>query len=251
MSREDRITDQQMLDVFSETEGEAGHPPEVVAVAMRDLIEILWAEPDPERAPGEQLQDELAEVIEFLEEETVRLVEGMRKVLEAYQAGALPWTNRVDEALREAAEAVAEELNPDPPRQKLEETMAEGGAAPGKRSVLVVAREDPPWRASLEEALGRLTPAEPAIQEASSGDQLAAGPSSAHLVVVDESLSDSTLLDSLRAFRETDPWTPMLLITPEAGSRKRRQAIAAGANKVLAKPFSADRLARELEPLWA
>lgn len=54
-------------------------------------------------------------------------------------------------------------------------------------------------------------------------------------------------LEFLRQFRSKDNLTPFVFITTEQTQQKRREAVEAGANKVIGKPFTADKLANELK----
>jgi two-component system chemotaxis response regulator CheY len=53
-------------------------------------------------------------------------------------------------------------------------------------------------------------------------------------------------LQFLRSFRNRDQLTPFVFITTEQTQSKRREAVEAGANKVVGKPFTPEKLAREL-----
>ena len=126
MSQDGKITDEQLLGVF-EVQNEANVEAlgdEEVAEHFRTILDTLWVDPEPDQDPGAQLQDELTGITEILEsEEALRLVAGMQEVLGAYFAGTLPWTQEIADAFRESAEAIAEELNPEPAREKLHEAV--------------------------------------------------------------------------------------------------------------------------------
>jgi two-component system chemotaxis response regulator CheY len=53
-------------------------------------------------------------------------------------------------------------------------------------------------------------------------------------------------LEFLRHFREKDALTPFVFITTEQTQAKRREAVEAGANKVVGKPFTPQKLHDEL-----
>lgn len=251
MSRDGQITDTELLDVFDmQGQGVEGLPPEEVAPIMRDLIEVLWAEPDPETAPGDQLHGELTELTEFLEsEEAMRLVAAMQEVLGAYAAGTLPWTQAVTDHMHEGAEAIAEELNPDPPRQKLEAAVG-GLDGPGEAVVLTIGTSDAVGKA-LSDALAELGADSASVITAESGDEAEAqwDQRPPALVIVDEGVDgpDHALLTRLR---QHDLWTPLVLTASEAGADNRRRAIAAGANRILAGPITSQRLGQAIEHLW-
>jgi CheY-like chemotaxis protein len=250
LTRDGQITDTELLDVFGiQGQGVEGLPPAEVAPIMRELIEILWAEPDPDTPPGDQLHGELTELTEFLEsEETIGLVAAMQEVLGAFAAGTLPWTAEVSDHMRQGAEAIAEELNPDPPRQKLEEVV--GGGNPG--AVVLAVGLDEPARSALSEALDELGAGDATVVTAPNADEAEAQwqQQPPVLALVDEAVdgSDHTLLGRLR---HHDLWTPLVLTTAATSDDDRRRAVAAGANRILAGPVTAARLTRALEHLWA
>lgn len=53
-------------------------------------------------------------------------------------------------------------------------------------------------------------------------------------------------LEFLRSFRQSDQLTPFVFITTEQTQAKRREAVEAGANKVVGKPFTPEKLSKEL-----
>jgi len=253
MSSADNITDAQLFQVFAEQEqGDtaAGMPPEEVQPVLRELIEVLWAEPDPDSEPGDQLHEELTELTEFLESErAMGLVAAMQEALGAYAAGSLAWTGQLTEAMKESAEAISEELNPDPPRLKLQTTM-ESGASEGDPVVLVVG-ESNRLADDLEGgfALAGLEPPRFVAMSRGKAAQEELEGCKPRLLCL-EAPDTRQATDFLKQFRVTDPWTPLLLVSPAEGSEARRQAIAAGANRVVPTDATPKRLARALKGLW-
>jgi CheY-like chemotaxis protein len=251
MTDADEITDAQIFEVFAEQDGTSGGlPAEEVDTVLRELIEVIWAEPDPDTAPADQFYAELTDLTEFLESErAIGLVAAIQEALGAYAAGSLAWTPHLTEAMRESAEAIAEELNPDPPRLKLQTTM-EGGGKGGDPVVLVVARSEG-LAGTLEEAFGLAGMTPPRFVALSRGEaarEELAGCKPRLLCL--EAPDTDEARPFLEQFRATDPWTPLLLVTPADGAEARRQAIAAGANRVAPADASPDRLARALTGLW-
>ncbi|MFA9461156.1 hypothetical protein [Thiohalorhabdus methylotrophus] len=247
MTRNGHITDTELLDVFAGEHPEAGGlDAETVEGALRDLIETLWAEPDPDTSPMEQLNEELSDLTEFLEsEETMRLVGAMQEVLGGYAAGSLAWTEAVSSHMKEGAEAIAEELNPDPPREKLESTIQ--GAGDRDPVVLFVA-EDTNRRQELEEAISRNAKGAPVFLDADSFEQARDG--SPQLILTHAPLPGSGTGDSfLSEFREGDLWTPVLVFSEHTDAHSRRRMIASGANRVLSPTCSGSQLNRALDGL--
>ena len=249
MTHKGQITDTELLDVFdAQGQGLEGLPPDQVAPIMRELIERLWAEPDPETDPGDQLHGELTELTEFLEsEEAIRLVAAMQEVLGAYAAGTLPWTEGVTDHMREGAEAIAEELNPDPPRQKLEEAIGSGSSSAVVLAVGLGEEGQGALTKALAELGGGASVVSAATPEAAETVWQQQAPA---LAVVDEAIdgTDHALLSRLR---HHDHWTPLVLTAEAVTDDDRRQAVGAGANRILTGPLSAERLTRALEHLWS
>jgi CheY-like chemotaxis protein len=251
MTSPDQITDAEIFQVFAE-QGETGSalPAQEVDAVLRDLIEVLWAEPDPDTPPGDQLHAELTELTEFLESErAVGLVAAMQEGLGAYAAGDLAWTQELTQAMHEAAEAVAEELNPDPPRMKLQSTM-ETKAEQGDPVVLVVGDSER-LPGDLEEAFRQadLTPPRFVTMSGGSAAREELAGCRPRLLCLEAPDTDQARA-FLEQFRATDPWTPLLLVSPASRGEARRQAIAAGANRVVPQGASPQRLARSLAGLW-
>ncbi|MEF8793357.1 hypothetical protein [Thiohalorhabdus sp.] len=249
MSQKGQITDTELLDVFeAQGQGLEGLSPEKVAPIMRELVEILWAEPDADTEPGKQLHGELTELTEFLEsDEAIHLVAAMQEVLGAYTAGTLPWTEGVSTHMREGAEAIAEELNPDPPRQKLEEAVTSGAEPP----LVLAVGLDEDSRAALARALEALSGGASVVTAATAETADTVWQQQAPaLAVVDEAIAgdDHALLSRLR---HHDHWTPLVLTAESATDDERRQAVAAGANRIFTGPPTAHRLTRALEHLWS
>jgi CheY-like chemotaxis protein len=172
----------------------------------------------------------------------------MQEVLGAYFAGTLPWTEAVSGHMREGAEAIAEELNPDPPRQKLEEAVVGGS---GGAVVLAVGANEP-VRNALASALQGIEAGPVTLVTADSGDEAEAcwDQQAPALAVVDEAV-DGPDHEVLQRLRRHDLWTPLVLTAETTSDDSRRRAIAAGANRILAGRVTPDRLGRLLSHLWA
>ena len=67
------------------------------------------------------------------------------------------------------------------------------------------------------------------------------------LVLLDWNMPNMNGLEFLKAFRAAGVKTPVIMVTTEAEKERVIQAVQAGANNYLVKPFTADQLAKRVE----
>ena len=87
------------------------------------------------------------------------------------------------------------------------------------------------------------------IVEAADGEEALAkfAPGEFQLVLTDWNMPGKTGLDVIKGVREIDKDVCLIMITTEAEKRRVLEAIQAGVNDYLAKPFEADTLREKLE----
>lgn len=71
------------------------------------------------------------------------------------------------------------------------------------------------------------------------------------LVLLDWNMPNMNGLEFLKAFRATGAKTPVIMVTTEAEKARVIQAVQAGANNYLVKPFTADQLSKRVSDTMA
>ena len=74
-----------------------------------------------------------------------------------------------------------------------------------------------------------------------------------NLVLSDWNMPNMSGIDMVRAIREKDPEkkVPIIMVTTEGSSDKVKEAVLAGANNYLAKPFTEEKLKEKLSSILA
>jgi CheY-like chemotaxis protein len=246
-----------------------------------DLLERLWAEPEEDVPPQEQLIEELESLPEVLEEpDMVRLTRIMRAVILAVRDGKVPWGEQIYGGMADGADAISEALDPNPPRLKLEEASgtseeeaeplaAEQAELEGETQQASHARSA---LANLEAIFAMGDPHGPiiwvgdeepedevrsALERFHGHDLKVLSPNQAQSVLT--GMHPALVVGSwqtgfpvLAAFREEDYLTPFVVLANWPISREQhREAVATGANRVLSKPFTQDQVVATLQPLLA
>ncbi len=87
------------------------------------------------------------------------------------------------------------------------------------------------------------------IVEAENGEQALSlfSPDSFDLVLTDWNMPGKTGLEVVKGIRETDKTTPIIMVTTEAEKARVIEAIQAGINDYLVKPFDKDDLQKKVE----
>ncbi len=71
------------------------------------------------------------------------------------------------------------------------------------------------------------------------------------LILLDWNMPNMNGLDFLKAFRAAGAKTPVIMVTTEAEKTRVIQAVQAGANNYLVKPFTADQLSKRVADTMA
>lgn len=246
-----------------------------------DLLERLWAEPEEDVPPEDQLVEELESLPEVLEEpDMVRLTRIMRAVILAVRDGKVVWSEAVYGGMADGADAISEALDPNPPRLKLEEASgtsedeaeplaAEEAQAEAETQQAEHARNA---LANLETIFAMGDPhgpiiwvgdAEPeeevrsALEHFPGHDLKVLSPNQARTVLTGMHpalvvAGWQTGFPVLSAFRQEDYLTPFVVLANWPISQdQHREAVASGANRVLSKPLSHDKIVATLRPLLA
>jgi CheY-like chemotaxis protein len=244
-----------------------------------DLLERLWAEPEEDVPPEEQLLEELESLPEVLEEpDMVRLTRIMRAVILAVRDEQVVWGEQIYGGMADGADAISEALDPNPPRLKLEEASgtsedeaeplsaeqaqaeAEAQQADHARSALanlenIFAMGDPHgpiiWVGGddLEEEVHAALTAFPGHDfKTLSPNQAQTVLTGMHPALVVAGWQ--TGFPVLSAFRQEDYLTPFVVLANWPITREQhREAVATGANRVLSKPLTRDKVVATLRPL--